>query len=117
MPEEANTIAMPETAPNPPTAASSIEKQVESRHCTPPAPAIVEEALEKNDESTTTHNKSTISQSIWALRLAIFADAVNSQILGPNYALMVMKDGHEVHSFIVIAITVISIPSVHLLNS
>ena len=95
---EANTIAMPETVPNPPTAASSIEKQVESRHCTSPALAIVGEAFEKNDESTTTHNKSIISQSIWALRLAIFADAVNSQILGPNYALMVMKDGHEVRS-------------------
>jgi len=40
--------------------------------------------------------ESSVTKTIWALRFAIFADAVNSQILGPNYALMVMEDGHEV---------------------
>lgn len=35
-----------------------------------------------------------LSTAVWALRFAVFADAVNSQILGPNYALMVLDEGH-----------------------
>ena len=35
-------------------------------------------------------------RSLLVLRFSIFADAVNSQILGPNYGLLVLDDGHEV---------------------
>lgn len=38
--------------------------------------------------------KSNLNLAIWVLRFAIFADTVNAQILGPNYALMVLENGH-----------------------
>ncbi|CAB9500689.1 major facilitator superfamily [Seminavis robusta] len=34
-----------------------------------------------------------LSLSTWVVRIAIFADAMNSQVLGPNYPLLVLEEG------------------------
>ncbi|CAB9519853.1 expressed unknown protein [Seminavis robusta] len=46
-------------------------------------------------DCTTCADARVFSRSIAVLRFAIFADAINSQVLGPNYALLVQADGHE----------------------
>lgn len=38
-------------------------------------------------------------KALFVLRFAILADAINSQILGPNYGLLVLEDGHTVSTF------------------
>ena len=86
---------MPKVTPKAPATATSSDEPVDSRRLTSSS-LDIEDACEKNNGSTSTHNKYIVWKSLWALRLAIFADAVNSQILGPNYSLLVMKNGHEV---------------------
>ena len=50
------------------------------------------------DDDDAVAQQSVLWKALWVLRLAILADAINSQILGPNYALMVMEDGHTVRT-------------------
>ena len=38
----------------------------------------------------------TLTKTIWAMRFAVFADAIAPQVLGPNYALLVLEGGSQV---------------------
>ena len=46
--------------------------------------------------SAATSLEKTLTKTVWAMRFAVFADAIAPQVLGPNYALLVLKGGSQV---------------------
>jgi hypothetical protein len=47
-------------------------------------------------------SKSAYNRSLWALRLCVLADSINSTILKPNYPFIVTPGAHPVRYYIVV---------------
>lgn len=69
------------------------QQQTETKH---PNNHTASAAADDDAALTTRNPLGTVRMSLWALRFAILAEAINSLILGPNYALLVLEGGTEV---------------------